>query len=92
MKKELSDAYDINVDKMINIKKPVGDFKVKTSEFGRMYKKGFKKMDILVSNRKQIFKMNDGKYILEIENDYSDPNDSEWEIKYYYSENVKDLI
>ena len=91
--KRLDDNYDICVDDMLPmlIEQEKGDFKIKNGEFYRT--KDFEKvnMPILATGRidcgalnKQIFSMKDGKFILEIEENY--------EVEYFYSENLDELI
>ncbi len=96
MKKELDIDYDISVDYMT----PIGPehetetFKIKSAEF--YPKKGkLVSMNILsngieagTSGSKQIFAMKDGTFVLEIE----DWTDEDNEVKYFYSDNIKDLL
>lgn len=84
MKNELSPDYDISVDKMLNMTKDqeIGGFELTESEF--YGKKGKVKMNILVRDNEQIFSMNDGIFILEVEDDDM--------VEYFYSTNINDLI
>ena len=85
MKKELSDDYDISGSNMLDIESDISYFKVKDSEFF-IYPKGKVNKKILAFDNKQIFKMNDGIFILEVE-DVQDGT-----VEYFYSEDIYDLI
>ena len=83
MRKELSDDYDISGLKMLDIEIGINNFKVKDAEFH--VKKGKVNRKVLAFDNMQIFKMNDGIFILEIE-DYQ-----EGTVEYFYSEDIYDL-
>jgi hypothetical protein len=83
MKKELSDDYDISGLNMLDIEIGINNFKVKDSEF--FVPKGKVNRKILVFDNMQIFKMNDGIFILEVE-DYQEST-----VEYFYSEDIYDL-
>ena len=86
MKKELSVEFEISVNDMTPIRETVGEFKVSNETF---YNDAFNEvqMDILVneSNGEQIFKMKDGKFILEVE-------DGEGMVEYFHSDILEDLV
>lgn len=92
MKKELGWDYDITVDNMIPMTKEqeIGNFKLHETEFGSQKKKGLVKMNVLTIGQagcdgcRQIFQMNDGKFILEVED--------EGMVDYYYSKDITDLL
>jgi len=85
MRKELSDDYDISGLNMLDIEIGINNFKVKDAEFS-IYPKGKVNRKILAFDNMQIFKMNDGIFILEVE-DYQ-----EGTVEYFYSEDIYDLI
>ena len=84
MRKELSDDYDISGNNMLDIENDISCFKVKNSEF--YVPKGKVNRKILTFDNKQIFQMNDGIFILEVE-DYQ-----EGTVEYFYSKDIYDLI
>jgi hypothetical protein len=84
MKKELSDDYEISGLNILDIEIGINNFKVKDSEFF-IYPKGKVNRKILAFDNMQIFKMNDGIFILEVE-DYQ-----EGTVEYFYSEDIYDL-
>lgn len=92
MKKELSDDYEISVINMLDIEEGIEGFKVKNAEFYVLKKplepKRNKKILFrdIENHCEQIFHMNDGIFILEVENYF------EGTTEYYYSENINDLI
>lgn len=85
---KLNDNYDLSAKNMLNITDEYvhGKWKISSSKF--YTEDGTINIKVLVTSDRQIFQMNDGKFILEIENDYYD-NGS---FSYYYSTNINDLL
>ena len=90
--KELEDDYDISVVNIVSMTKENEQecFKLETSSFFNINTDGIEERDILRStnSNRQIFKMNDGKFVLEIEGNMDEDGEV---IEYFYSENLEDL-
>jgi len=89
--KELPDDYDITVDNMIGMSAEhvTDDFKIHHGIFYSMNDGKDKSMNVLKHESpegviKQIFQMNDGKFILEVE--------EFGEVTYFYSDKLSDLV
>ena len=87
MRKELNDNYDISADRMVDITETCSGFLNEPATFYSFSVDKYITKQILISElelgTKQIFKMNDGLFILEIE---------DGELEYYCSKNLNDLI
>jgi len=85
------EMYDISVNKMVSFDSnfKIGNFVAFISEFGNLDGSGdiwatSRAIILQNGNKKQIFQMVDGKFILEIETgDYCE---------YYYSEDLQELV
>lgn len=95
MKQELDINYEISVHDMLNMEKEhtTAYWKIRDAEFfsptdfdlGRIQIRVLTNgVDIGTSGAKQIFRMNDGKFILEVEEGLN--------VDYFYSENLIDLL
>lgn len=86
MKEELDLDYDISAENILNMTKDqeIGDFKLITSEF--YSEKGIVERTILSNEKeqKQIFSMQDGRFVLEVEEDGM--------VEYYFSNDIKELL
>jgi hypothetical protein len=83
--KELSWDYDISVERILNIDQKLQGYEITEATFMNN-KEQYEKRNVLGDQKgNQIFKMRDGKYILESENE-------EMEVDYFYSMDINDLL
>jgi hypothetical protein len=84
---ELDADYDMTVDNMESLTDKYNGWSNKEGEFYLISDDKFIKMPCLLNDAgdKQIFKMKDGRFVLEVEND-------EFEVEYFYSYDINDLL
>jgi len=84
---ELDSDYDMTVDNMVPLTDKYTGWSNKEGEFFSPSDDDFIKMSCLLNDTcdKQIFKMKDGRFVLEVEND-------ELEVEYFYSYDINDLL
>jgi hypothetical protein len=82
--KELEQDYSVRVENMVPLE---GEYDGWTIEDGDFYSNEGETviMPYLLNDNKQIFKMDDGRFVLEIENEDGD-------MDYFYSEDIEDLL
>jgi len=85
--KELSNDYEVTVTNMVPLTKAdeANGFKLSTSDFFNIEEDTMNCMDILQKDNLQIFKMKDGKFIIEIE------DQENFECSYFYSNSLTEL-
>ena len=84
-KRSLEQNYSVRVENMLPIEE--GEYDEWTIEDGSFDSNDGKTviMQYLLNDNKQIFKMDDGRYVLEVENE-------DGTLDYYYSEDIDDLL
>lgn len=84
-KRSLEHNYSVRVENMLPIEE--GEYDEWTIEDGSFDSNEGKTviMQYLLNDNKQIFKMDDGRYVLEVENE-------DGTMDYYYSEDIDDLL
>jgi hypothetical protein len=84
-KRSLEQNYSVRVENMLPIEE--GEYDEWTIEDGNFDSNDGKTviMQYLLNDNKQIFKMDDGRYVLEVENE-------DGTMDYYYSEDIDDLL
>ena len=84
-KRSLEQNYSVRVENMLPIEE--GEYDEWTIEDGSFDSNDGKTviMQYLLNDNKQIFKMDDGRYVLEVENE-------DGTMYYYYSEDIDDLL
>ena len=84
---ELDVDYDMTVENMVPLTDKYIGWSNEEGEFYLLGDAKLVKMPYLLNDAgdKQIFKMKDGRFVLEVEND-------EFEVEYFYSYDINDLL